>query len=111
MHAPRRGNAPGPNGQAREEAREAAAAAATYDKRLDELAPREDQAWQEVDELIAATTPREYDQAVALLTDLRALAHREERGDAFAQRLQRLRQRHQRKPSLLRRLDQARLGP
>ncbi|MBA9002761.1 hypothetical protein [Thermomonospora cellulosilytica] len=91
----------------REWARQEAKAAAAHEKRLDDLAGRQEDAWRQVDELIATTRPRDYDRAVAVLTDLRALARRQDRGEDFAGRLRALRERHQRKPSLLRRFDQA----
>ena len=64
-------------------------------------------AWQHVDHLIAPKRPREYDQAVAILIDLRALGNRDDRAEAFADRLGQLRERHLRKPSLLERFDKA----
>ena len=93
--------------RAREEARRAQQAAAAYEKRLDEPAPRQEQAWQQVDELIATKRPRDYDQALAILIDLRALGKRDGSAEAFADRFGRLRERHLRKPSLLERFDKA----
>jgi hypothetical protein len=93
--------------RAREEARRAQQAAAAYEKRLDELAPRQEQAWQQVDELIATKRPRDYDQALAILVDLRVLVERDDSTEAFAERFGRLRERHLRKPSLLERFDKA----
>lgn len=77
------------------------------ERRLDELSRDEDAAWSRVDALIATRKPGEYDTAVALLTDLRALATREGRNDAFARRSTALRETHARKPSLIDRLDRA----
>ncbi|GAA3254969.1 hypothetical protein [Nonomuraea helvata] len=51
--------------------------------------------------------PREYDQAVELLRGLHALAIRDEHAGTFAQRLTHLRERHQGKPSLIKRLNDA----
>jgi len=45
-----------------------------------------------------------------LLVDLKALSERDRHSAAFSQRVQRLREEHARKPSLLDRLDRARLG-
>lgn len=56
---------------------------------------------------IATRRPAEYDAAVALLTDLQALAERDGRPDGFTQRSWSLRQTHARKPSLIERLDRA----
>jgi hypothetical protein len=90
-----------------EEARVAAAEAAAHDKRLDALAGRGEAAWQQVDELIATKSPRDYDQAVVLLRDLSALAHRDGDHDSFTRRFLELRARHARKPSLQERFDKA----
>jgi hypothetical protein len=93
--------------RAREEARRAEKAAAAYERRLDELAPRQERAWRQVDELIATKRPRDYDQAVAVLIDLRALSKRDGRPDAFTEPFHLLREQHQRKPSLIERFDKA----
>jgi hypothetical protein len=55
--------------------------------------------------------PTEYDKAVELLMDLRAVAERKNRLDVFERRFAQLRQQHLRKPSLLQRFDRARLTP
>lgn len=57
--------------------------------------------------VIATRKPTEYDAAVELLTDLCVLAQRTDQADAFTLRLDALRRRHERKPSLIDRLDQA----
>ena len=57
--------------------------------------------------MIATRKPAEYDAAVTLLTDLRALAEREDRYDTFTLRTTALRQTHARKPTLIQRLEQA----
>jgi hypothetical protein len=90
-----------------EEERQAAARAAAYSKRLDHLATRSEAAWQEVAGLIEAKKPREYDQAVSLLSDLSALARRDGHHDSFTTRFLELRSRHERKPSLQERFDKA----
>ena len=90
-----------------EDARTAAAQAAAYAKRLDQLAAREEEAWAKVAEWIETKRPRDYDLAVALLRDLQALADRQENSAAFRKRFGELRAQHQRKPSLLDRFDQA----
>jgi len=93
--------------QREEEARKAAAQAAAYAKRLDQLAARKEEAWEKVAEWIETKRPRDYDLAVSLLRDLRALADRQEDPAAFRKRFLKLRAQHQRKPSLLDRFDQA----
>lgn len=88
-------------------AREAAARAAAYARRLDELAPRTEAAWKQAADMIETRSPREYDQAVALLRDLYALAEREGDPARFTRRFLELRARHARKPSLQERFDKA----
>jgi hypothetical protein len=91
--------------RAAEEERHETARALARERRLDELAFDEESAWSRVEAMIATCKPGEYDAAAALLTDLQALAERDGRDDAFAQRSMELRQKHARKPSLIRRLD------
>jgi uncharacterized Zn finger protein len=59
---------------------------------------------------IQARQPASYDEAVTILTDLRAVSEREGRREAFDQRLTDLQQRHARKVSLLERLERAGLS-
>ena len=94
--------------QAREKARREREAALAREKHLDGIAGREPKLWAEVDTLIATKQQKNYDQAVKLLVDLRDLYARARRGD-FGVRLTGLRQEHARKPSLIDRLDTARL--
>jgi hypothetical protein len=70
-----------------EQARKAAARAAAYAKRLDELAAEGEAPWKQIDEMIATKKTSEYDRAVALLHDLRALAKRQGEEAAFANRV------------------------
>lgn len=77
------------------------------ERRLDELADEEDAVWSRVDALIATRKSAEYDAAVTLLTNLQALAERENSYDTFTLRTIALRQTHARKPSLIERLDRA----
>jgi hypothetical protein len=93
--------------RAEDEARKAQARALARERRLDELAGKEDAAWSSVVALIATRKPAEYDAAVTLLTDLQALAEREGRYDTFTLRTLALRQTHARKPSLIERLNRA----
>lgn len=77
------------------------------ERRLDKLADEEDAAWSRVEAMIATRKPAEYDAAVMLLTDLQALAQREDRSDTFTARTIALRQTHARKPALIERLNRA----
>lgn len=93
--------------RAREQARHEAAAAAAREQRLNGLAADVPGAWKRVDDLIATKKPREYDLAVTLLVDLRALAGRDGGACDFHRRIAQLRTAHARKPSLLERLNSA----
>lgn len=93
--------------RAKDEVRRKQARAQARAQRLDKLATEEDAAWSRVDALIDTRKPAEYDAAVLLLTDLQALAEREDRHDTFRVRIISLRKTHARKPSLIERLDRA----
>jgi hypothetical protein len=93
--------------QREQQAREAAAKAAKYAKHLDELATRQEAGWEQAGALIQTKSPRDYDTAVTLLCDLRALADRQDETAAFTQRFLALREQHHRKPSLQERFDKA----
>src|SRR5262249_11443668 len=85
-------------------AREKVAARARH---LDSLVGKEDKLWHQVDEAIGRRQPKEYDRAVELLQDLRALAERSGTGAAVTQGIRHLRTRHAAKPTLIQRLDRA----
>ena len=85
-------------------------AALARDKRLEELALHEEQAWGQVDASIETKKPAGYDSAVGLLSDLRAVSERKGRPEAFAKRFAQLREQHLKKSSLLERFDRAGLG-
>jgi hypothetical protein len=91
---------------ARAAARERSAAQARS-RHLDALAAEGDAAWQRAENLIKATRPKEYDQAVSLLVDLRDLATREGHHLNASRRLQALRDSYHRRPALIERLDRA----
>ncbi|MCX4596341.1 hypothetical protein OG819_43835 [Streptomyces sp. NBC_01549] len=81
------------------------AVAEARDARLDHLARDQATAWRTVDDLIAQRKPAAYDQAVALLSDLRALHARQGSAADFDRRFGELRTAHRGKPSLMRRFD------
>lgn len=95
---------------AEEEARRARARMLARERRLDELARDEDAAWARVDAMIATRKPAEYDAAVTLLTDLRALSDRDGHTDTCIQRSMALHREHARKPSLIERFNRAGIG-
>ncbi|GAB3394274.1 hypothetical protein [Amycolatopsis echigonensis] len=95
--------------RAEDEARREQARLLARERRLDTLAAEGDTAWSRVEAMIATRKPAEYDAAVTLVTDLHALAEREDRYDTFTIRTIALRQTHARKPSLIERLNRARI--
>ncbi len=92
--------------RAEESARREREAAIAREKHLDGLVGREATLWSEVEGLVATKQPKNYDQAVKLLIDLRDLAARGEGGD-FGLRSETLRQAQTRKPSFIERLRKA----
>lgn len=84
--------------------------AAVYAKHLDDLSAREASAWMRAEALIETKNQRDYDTAVTLLCDLRALAGRNGSLEVFTERIDDLRRQHQRKLSLMERLDAAGLA-
>jgi len=96
--------------QARKRARRERDAALARDKRLEELALHEEQAWGQVDASIETRKSVGYDSAVELLSDLRAVSERKGRQEAFVRRFAELREQHLKKSSLLERFDRAGLG-
>jgi hypothetical protein len=74
---------------------------------LDQLAKREQITWDQVTELIQKKQPKGYDQAIRLLTDLRDLAVRQQLEPAFKSKIEKLRETHRAKNSLLNRLTSA----
>lgn len=80
---------------------------AARNRYLDALSSREAKAWKDVDALIKLKQPKKYDEAVQLLTDLREIGVREGRENEVLSRIRQLRDSHQKKPSLIQRLDKA----
>jgi hypothetical protein len=74
---------------------------------LARLAGREAEAWTEVETLASAKRSAEYDQAVALLKDLREVADKAGRLAEAEQRIREVRERHRTKSSLIERLNNA----
>jgi hypothetical protein len=77
------------------------------ERRLDELAGQGERPWAEVNALIAGKTARNYQAAVALLTDLRDVSRRGGDAKEFGRRVADLRAANQRRPALIERLDSA----
>ncbi len=79
-------------------------------RHLDQLARREAETWRDVGKLLATTVPKNYDRAIELLVDLRDLARRDGRVPEVEERIRELRLDHHKKPSLMKRFDQEKLG-
>jgi hypothetical protein len=95
--------------RAEEQVRHETARALARERRLDRLADDEDAAWARVHAMIATRKPTEYDSAVTLLTDLQALAERDNRPHEFTRRCAAIRRDHARKHTLLDRINRANL--
>lgn len=80
---------------------------AARERRLAALSADVEGGWARVEAMIATKKPAEYDAAVALLEDLQVVAERADRSSGFGDRLAELRARHQRKVSMVERIDQA----
>jgi hypothetical protein len=80
------------------------------DIRLKALIRRGAAAWGDVEGLIALRNNTTYDQATAMLWDMRELALRQGSDDAFHHRLVELRERHKSKPRFIERLTAAGLS-
>ncbi len=93
--------------KAKERARKERERAIIREKYLNDLAKREDQVWKQVDELIKTKRQSDYDSAVQLLVDLRDLSIKMNNDRPFQEKLQSLREKHNRKPSFVRRLNEA----
>jgi hypothetical protein len=93
----------------KERVRRAEEAARARDARLKSMIGRENELWRQTEELIGTKQQNNYDRAVQILVDLRDLAAREGTSAAFGNRVNALRASQSSKPSLMRRLDKARL--
>ena len=94
----------------KERERQARAEAQARKKHLEDIASRSGAVWKQVSTCIEKRTPKGYDRAVELLSDLRDAADLTNSTSEFVGRLQGLRERHASKPSLVRRLQRAGLA-
>ena len=92
---------------AREKARKERERAVIRKKYLNELSKRESQIWHQVDDLIRSKKQTDYDKAVKFIVDLRDINKGKGDGMAFKEKLDDIREKHSRKPSLIRRLKDA----
>jgi uncharacterized Zn finger protein len=77
---------------------------------LESLRGKETNLWNKANQLIVTKRPRNYDEAISILQDLRELAEKDGASPAFYQRMQSLYRDHASKPSLLERLQKAKLA-
>jgi hypothetical protein len=77
------------------------------ERHLDSLAGKEDTLWRQAHDLVSTKRQAEYDEALALIKDLRDLAKRDGKTIVFADRLNELRIRHKGKVSFIERLNRA----
>lgn len=89
---------------------EQAAARAKRQRQLEILAPKAAQTWDRIHQLIALKQAKAYDEAVALLQDLRDLAELQGCLPQFRQQLQALKSNYSNRPALLQRLQSTKLS-
>lgn len=90
--------------RARENARHEREQAQRRAAYLDSLVGKEETLWQKINQLITTKQPKRYDEAVALLKDLRDLADRQGKRSGFITKLEKLCAEHARKPALIERI-------
>jgi hypothetical protein len=78
-------------------------------RELEDLARREDAVWREVEMLIEHKQRKSYQQAVALLENLRDLAVYQETLSEFSARIREIRDQYAQRPSLIEQMDRAKL--
>ncbi len=95
--------------KAKEKVRKEKEAAIAREKHLNGLAGREKEIWKKVDTLILTKKPKDYDEAVRLLIDLKDLAKKTNTTSLFKSKLMAIRENHSRKSSFINRIDSASL--
>ena len=95
--------------KAKEKARKEKEAAIAREKHLNGLAGREKEIWKKVDTLILTKKPKDYDEAVRLLIDLKDLAKKTNTTSLFKSKLMAIRENHSRKSSFINCIDSANL--
>lgn len=93
--------------KAKEKARKEKEAAIAREKYLNGLAGSENEIWKKVDSLILTKKPKDYDEAVRLLIDLKDLAKKNNTTGLFKSKLMAIRENHSRKSSFINRIDSA----
>jgi hypothetical protein len=90
--------------KARQQAKKKRERAIAREKYLKDLAEREDSIWKEVEALIDSKQPAKYDEAVKLLAELQDLNKTSGNENVFNATLQKICEKHRRKPGFLNRL-------
>ncbi len=93
--------------KAKEKARREREAAIAREIYLNDLDKQQEDIWKKIDALILTKKPKDYDEAVRLLVDLRDLGKKNKTIGEFKARLLEIRSKHNRKPSLMSRIDSA----
>jgi len=93
--------------KAKEKARKEKEAAIAKEKYLNGLSGRENEIWKKVDALILTKKPKDYDEAVRLLIDLKDLTKKNNTTRLFKSKLMAIRENHSRKSSFINRIDSA----
>ena len=93
--------------KAKEKAHREREAAIEREKYLNDLDSQQDDIWKKIDSLILTKKPKDYDEAVKLLVDLRDLGKKNKATGEFKARLLEIRNKNYRKPSLISRIDSA----
>lgn len=93
--------------RAEEQAKREQEKAARRESYLSSLVGKEEDLWTRIDQLISTKQPNKYDEAIALLKDLREVSDRTGRTKEFVQRVWALRDNHLKKTSMLKRMTQA----
>ena len=91
--------------KAKENARKEEEVAIARETYLEGLAGRENEIWKKVDALILTRKPKDYDEAVRLLIDLKDLAKNNNTTSLFKSKLMAVRELHSRKSSFINRID------
>ena len=96
--------------KAAEKARQIKEAKEKREKHLYNLAKQEDKAWKKVNTLIETKKPTNYDEAVQLLVDLKEINIKQHKSGKFKTELQKIYEKHSKKPSFIERLKSSGLS-
>lgn len=81
--------------------------AIAHQKKMEQLAPKKDDLWAQVHELVAEKSTKPYEKAIEILKDLKALAQYQSDTQSFKERIKSMRQTYAKLRGLLDRLDSA----